>query len=82
MIVEATKKIIERKHLTYDEAWSVMTEIMSGKATDAQIGAFLTALRMKGETINEISAFAVAMKRFCRRINPKVSGCLIDTCGT
>lgn len=82
MIVEATKKIVEGKHLSYDEAWSVMTEIMSGRATDAQIGAFLTALRMKGETINEISAFAAAMKQFCCRINPKVSGCLIDTCGT
>jgi len=43
---------------------------------------FLTALRMKGETINEISAFAAAMKEFCCRINPSVSGCLIDTCGT
>ncbi len=82
MIVEATKKIIEGNNLSYDEAWNVMTEIMSGKATDAQIGAFLTALRMKGQTINEISAFAVAMKQFCYRINPKTSGCLIDTCGT
>lgn len=82
MIVEATNRIVEGKHLSYNEAWEVMTEIMSGKATDAQIGAFLTALRMKGETINEISALAAAMKQFCCRINPNVSGCLIDTCGT
>jgi len=82
MIVEAIRKIVGGKDLSNEEAWKVMSEIMSGGATESQIGAFLTALRMKGETINEISAFAAVMKRFCRRINPKVSKGLIDTCGT
>jgi anthranilate phosphoribosyltransferase len=59
-----------------------MKEIMSGKATDAQIGAFLTALRLKGETAEEITAFTAVMKQCCHRIRPHVEGRLVDTCGT
>src|SRR4030067_1230656 len=59
-----------------------MKEIMSGKATNAQIAALLTALRMKGETVEEITAFAEVMREFCCRIRPKVRGRLVDTCGT
>ena len=59
-----------------------MKEIMSGKASNTQIAGFLTALRMKGETIKEITAFAEVMKEFCNKINPIVDGTLIDTCGT
>jgi anthranilate phosphoribosyltransferase len=55
---------------------------MNGSATQSQIGAFLTALRMKGETIDEIVAFAKVMRRFCYKIKPRVDGKLIDTCGT
>jgi len=55
---------------------------MSGKATDAQIAAFLTAMRVKGETIEEITALSTTMKEFCKRIHPKDKGRLIDTCGT
>jgi len=55
---------------------------MNGNATQSQIGAFLTALRMKGETIDEIVAFAKVMRRFCYKIKPRVDGKLIDTCGT
>lgn len=76
------EKLVEGKDLTFDEAREAMGEIMSGGATDAQIGSFLTALRMKGETIEEISAFASAMRAHCQRINPKVNGRLVDTCGT
>ena len=65
-----------------DIAAESMRQIMSGEATDAQIGAFLTALRMKGETPDEITALASVMRKFCSRINPQVNGRLVDTCGT
>ncbi len=75
-------KLVEGSDLTTEEAKNAMKTIMSGKATDAQIGSFLTALRMKGETIDEISACAGVMREFAERINPKTSGTLVDTCGT
>jgi anthranilate phosphoribosyltransferase len=59
-----------------------MKEIMLSEATQAQIAAFLAALRIKGETIEEISAFAAVMRAFCCKIHPKVNGRLVDTCGT
>jgi anthranilate phosphoribosyltransferase len=82
MIKDSIGRLVEGLDLTFDEAREAMGEIMSGGATDAQIGSFLTALRMKGETIDEISAFASAMRAYCHRINPKVDGRLLDTCGT
>lgn len=75
-------KLVEGKDLNREEAEEAMKTIMSGNATQAQIGAFLTALRMKGETIEEISACAKIMREFAERINPKVDGTLVDTCGT
>ncbi|MCK5563032.1 anthranilate phosphoribosyltransferase, partial [Candidatus Bathyarchaeota archaeon] len=82
MIKEGIQKLIAGADLTYDEARAIMKEIMSGNATQAQIGAFITALRMKGEIIDEISALAAVMREFCKRIYPKVQGRLVDTCGT
>ncbi|MEM3712447.1 MAG: anthranilate phosphoribosyltransferase [Thermoproteota archaeon] len=82
MIRECIAKLVRRKDLLPEEAEEAMTEIMSGKASDAQIASFITALRMKGETVEEITAFASVMKRFCIRINPSVNGRLVDTCGT
>jgi len=82
VIREGVQKLIAGADLTYDESRAIMEEIMSGNATQAQIGAFLTALRMKGETIDEISALAVVMRKFCHRIYPKFKGRLVDTCGT
>lgn len=55
---------------------------MEGKASSEQIAAFLTALRMKGETIEEIASLARVMRNYCRQIHPKVAGNLVDTCGT
>lgn len=75
-------KLVEGSDLTSDEATDAMKTIMSGNATDAQIGSFLTALRMKGETIDEISACSSVMREFAEKISPKVSGTLVDTCGT
>ena len=59
-----------------------MREVMSGKATNSQTAAFLTALRMKGESVEELIAFASVMKSNCCQIHPKVNGRLVDTCGT
>lgn len=75
-------KLVERQNLAQGEAEEAMKTIMRGEATQAQIGAFLTALRMKGETIEEIAACARVMCEFAERINPKVNGVLVDTCGT
>jgi len=75
-------KLVEGIDLSYEESAKAMQEIMSGGATNAQIGAFLTALRMKGETADEITAFTAVMKQHCHRIHPKVKGRLVDTCGT
>jgi anthranilate phosphoribosyltransferase len=82
MIKEGIQKLINQSDLTYEESRLVMKEIMSGETTNAQIGAFLTALRMKGETADEITAFTSVMKEFCCRIHPKIKGRLVDTCGT
>jgi anthranilate phosphoribosyltransferase len=82
LIRESIGKLVEGRSLSFEEAREAMAEIMSGGATDTQVGAFLTALRMKGETIDEISAFALTMREYCHRINPKVRGRLVDTCGT
>ena len=61
-IQAALAKVMDRKHLRADEAEAVMTQIMAGEATEAQIGGYLTALRMKGETVPEISGSARAMR--------------------
>jgi len=82
MIKESIQKLVNLADLTHEEAMASMMEIMSGEATNAQIGAFLTALRMKGETSNEVTAFTSVMKECCHRIHPNVKGRLVDTCGT
>lgn len=81
MIKEAIAKAVERVDLTEAEAESAMREIMEGVATPAQIAAFMTALRMKGETVAEITGAARAMREKAVRIlvdDPNV----VDTCGT
>ena len=61
-MIESIVKLVEGRDLTSSEAEDVMSEIMCGKATEAQIAAFLTALRMKGEKVEEIAAFASVMR--------------------
>ncbi|MCK4739047.1 MAG: anthranilate phosphoribosyltransferase [Deltaproteobacteria bacterium] len=81
MIQEALKKIIEKENLSELEMVGVMEEVMTGEATPAQIGAFITALRMKGETVTEITGAARVMRSKATRI--KVAGdFVVDTCGT
>ena len=76
------KKLVEKQDLALEEARAVMDTIMEGRATPAQIGGFLIALRMKGETPAEIAAFARVMRDHAIMIRPRVQGTLVDTCGT
>jgi anthranilate phosphoribosyltransferase len=82
MIREGIQKLIDGADLTYEESKTIMTEIMTGKTTNSQTAALLIALRMKGESVEELIAFAYIMKEQCRQIHPKVKGRLVDTCGT
>ena len=81
MIKEAIAKITEGVHLTEAEAEAVMREIMEGYATSAQIAAYLTALRMKGETVQEITGSARVMREKAIRIRSE-DPFVVDTCGT
>ncbi len=81
-VEESLKKVVLGEDLSESEAEASMRCLMSGEATTAQIASFLTALRMKGETVAEITAFARTMRDFASRIKPNVEGLLVDTCGT
>ena len=81
-IKETISRLIERQDLTPEEAGQVMGAIMEGNTTQSQIGAFLTALRMKGETPEEIAAFARVMRRHAVTVAPVTGKTLVDTCGT
>lgn len=82
MIKDAIAKTIQREDLTQAEAEAAMMDIMTGNATPAQIGSYLTALRMKGETVDEITGSARAMRANVVRVPVKKSGALYDTAGT
>jgi anthranilate phosphoribosyltransferase len=69
-------------HLQAHEAEAVMNQIMTGETTDAQVGAYLMALRMKGETQSEITGSARAMRANATRVPTRFDGELLDTCGT
>jgi anthranilate phosphoribosyltransferase len=69
-------------HLQHFEAENVMNQIMAGEASQAQIGAYLMALRMKGETRSEIIGSVRAMRAHATRVPTSVNGDLLDTCGT
>ena len=81
MIRESIHKLIEKKDLSRQEAYDTMTEIMSGNASEPLIASFLTALRMKGEVVNEIAGCAQAMREKSTKIETKHAN-VIDTCGT
>jgi anthranilate phosphoribosyltransferase len=82
MIRECIPLLLENHELTPDQAKATMKEIMSGEATSSQVAAFLIGLKKKRETVDEVTALAQAMREFGRRIYPKTSGYLLDTCGT
>lgn len=83
MLREAIKKATRGEDLTREEMELAMDEVMTGKATAAQIGSFLTALKMKGETVAEITGAATVMRRNAVRVPVQDNGTpLLDTCGT
>ncbi|MEA1867224.1 MAG: anthranilate phosphoribosyltransferase, partial [Thermodesulfobacteriota bacterium] len=81
---KAISDVVSRKDLGQAEISSVMEIIMEGEATPAQIGAFITGLRMKGETVDEIAGAAKVMreKAVCIHVNLSPGEPLVDTCGT
>lgn len=81
MLKESIKKVIEGGDLSRSEAKGAMDDIMSGNATDTQIGAFLVAMRMKGETVEEIAEFTRVMREKVTTIDAG-GGTVLDTCGT
>jgi anthranilate phosphoribosyltransferase len=81
MIQQAISKLLDRKQLARAEARAVMDEIMRGEATSAQIGGFLIALRAKGETADEITGCAEAMRDHALVVRPGRDD-LVDTAGT
>ncbi len=78
---QAINQVLARHDLNSEEMTEVMRTIMTGGATDAQIGGFLIGLRMKGETVTEITAAAAVMRELATRVNAS-SAYLVDTCGT
>lgn len=80
MIREAIAKLSHKEDLTYEEAKQVMAEMMDGTATQSQMGGFLMALSMRGETIDEITAFATVMREKGIKITPERD--VIDIVGT
>jgi anthranilate phosphoribosyltransferase len=81
MITDAIAKLADRQDLLEKEAEEVLLEIMEGKATSAQIGAYLMGLRVKGETVEEVAGSAKAMRQKATRIRV-ADPLVVDTCGT
>ncbi len=80
MIKEAIQSLVSGRSLTMEEAASVMEEIMGGEVTPAQFGAFVTALRLKGETVDEITGLAKTMR--AKAVPVTIAEPVVDTCGT
>ncbi|MCD6485712.1 MAG: anthranilate phosphoribosyltransferase, partial [Syntrophobacterales bacterium] len=81
MIREAIGKIVDNENLKEHEMMEVMNEIMEGNATPAQIAAFITSLRIKGETVEEVTGATRIMRQKATRIDAR-SSVIVDTCGT
>ncbi len=81
MIQEAIQKLLDRKDLSRPEMAAVMNEVADGGATPAQVGAFLAALRLKGETVDEIAGAAEVMRARCDKVRVE-RPVFVDTCGT
>jgi anthranilate phosphoribosyltransferase len=81
LLTRAIETLAERRDLSADEAAAVLATIMSGEASEVQIAAFLIALRIKGETVEELAGLARTMRDFAARV-PARSADLLDTAGT
>lgn len=80
-IQQALTRVVSGEDLTQDEMVEVMTAVMSGEATPAQIGGFLVALRMKSESLDEITGAAMVMRQLATKVQVNCDN-LVDTCGT
>lgn len=80
-IQAAIRKVSQKEDLTFEEAHAAMRDIMEGAASQAQIGAYLMGLRLKGETVTEIAGSAAAMREVSRQLPMEIDGA-VDTCGT
>ncbi|MCH8950395.1 MAG: anthranilate phosphoribosyltransferase, partial [Chloroflexi bacterium] len=80
MIRDAIAKLVDGHDLSEEEAAGCMEQIMAAEATPAQFGAFVVALRLKGETVDEIAGMARVMRE--KSLHVEVDGPLLDTCGT
>jgi anthranilate phosphoribosyltransferase len=81
VIRDVLERLLRRENLPREEAFSLMNAIMSGELTDAQIAGVVIALRAKGETVDEIAGFVMALRERALRVTPSRDG-LVDTCGT
>jgi anthranilate phosphoribosyltransferase len=81
-IQDAIRSVIAGNNLTIAESIDVFTQIMGGETTDAQIAAFIVALRMKGESADEITGAASVMREKATRVISSKDGYILDTCGT
>jgi anthranilate phosphoribosyltransferase len=82
MLKKFITKVVDRKNLSEEESGEVMDIIMEGNTTPTQIASFITALRMKSETIQEITGFARTMRAKAVRIRARDGDSVVDTCGT
>lgn len=82
MIVQALSELSEGKNLTPEWARATILDVMHGRCSEAQIGALLMGLRMKGETVEELTAMAQALRAVCVPVRPRVTRPLLDLCGT
>src|SRR5690348_7098401 len=82
VVREAIRQVAEGATLSRAQAAAAMDAVMSGQATGSQIGSLMTALRMRGETIEEIAGFAETMRRHALPVTLRYDGPVVDTCGT
>ena len=82
MIANAIREVVAGHDLSPSDVEAAMDAILDGEVSGSQIAAFVVALRMKGESADEIAAAARALRKHCETIRPEVDGPLLDTCGT
>ncbi len=82
MIEKCITKVVSNTNLGECEAYNCMLEMVSGEAEEIQSAALLTALSIKGESVEEITGFVKAMRSVCIEISPRLDCSLVDTCGT
>lgn len=82
MFKEALNSLLNHQDLSHDQMLAVMQQVMGGELTPAQIAALLIALRMKGETVDEIAAAATVMRQLSTKVDIQEKAHLVDTCGT